>query len=173
MSMKDHLISALREQVQQWEALLSRLDEGFTSAPLLPSQWTVKDVVAHLKTWQTRSIARCEAALQDREPDFPEWLAGIDPDLGENVNQANAWIYETHRNLPWSEVYQAWLHGYQRFIDLAGQFSEQDLLDSSRYSWLQRVPLANVLLASYDHHQEHYEKLLAWLQGHGDSWNPV
>jgi hypothetical protein len=24
--------------------------------------------------------------------------------------------------------------------------------------------LANVLLASYDHHQEHLEKLLAWLK---------
>jgi hypothetical protein len=43
---------------------------------------------------------------------------------------------------------------------LAEQISERDLLDSSRYAWLEGYSLALVLRASYDHHQEHLEKLI-------------
>jgi uncharacterized damage-inducible protein DinB len=38
------------------------------------------------------------------------------------------------------------------------------MLDAGRYSWLQGYSLAFVLVASYDHHQEHLEKLIAFLQ---------
>jgi hypothetical protein len=41
--------------------------------------------------------------------------------------------------------------------------ARMDLMDSSRYSWLAGYSLADVLLGSYDHHQEHYEALLAAL----------
>ena len=164
MNMKEHILTALREQFDRWEELLASMSEEQIKAPLLPSEWSIKDVIAHLRAWQQRSIARMEAALFNREPEFPMWLAGIDPDSESYTDQVNAWIFENGREQPWVKVYRSWSEGFLRFLESGEGVSEKDLLDSNRYPWLKGYPLAYILLASYDHHQEHYEKLLAWLQ---------
>jgi len=109
-----------------------------------------------------------EAALFNREPEFPRWLPGLGPDSEGNTHQTNAWIYETNREQSWSKVYQNWREGFLRFLESGEGISEKDLLDAGRYPWLKGYALAFILLASYDHHQEHLEKLLAWLREHGD-----
>ena len=164
MNMKEHILAALREQVNRWEELLASLSEEQIATPLLPSHWSTKDGIAHLMAWQQRSIARIEAAQFNREPEFPKWLPEVDPDSESSTGQINAWIYETYREQPWSKVHQNWKEGFMRFLELAEPIPEKDLLDAGKYPWLKGLPLAFILLASYDHHQEHLEKLLAWLQ---------
>lgn len=164
MNMKEHILAALREQLNRWEALLESLSTEQITAPLLPSYWTIKDVIAHLRAWQQRSVARIEAALADQEPVYPRWLAGADPDAESNTDQVNAWIYEAHREHSWAEAHENWRAGFLRLLELSEAISEKDLLDASRYPWLEGYPLAFILLATYDHHQEHLEILLAWLQ---------
>ena len=70
---KTHILIMLQEEFTRWEDLFTSLTEEQITARQLPSQWTIKDVVAHLMAWQQRSIARVEAALLDREPVFPGW----------------------------------------------------------------------------------------------------
>jgi hypothetical protein len=167
MNMKGHILTALREQLDRWEVLLAGLSDGQIIAPLLPSNWSVKDVIAHLRAWQQRSIARSEAALSNREPEFPKWHPELEPDLESNTDPINAWIYEAYRGQPWVKVHQDWRQGFLQFLELGEGMLEKDLLDSGRYPWLGGHPLAFIYLASYDHHQEHLEKLLGWLQEHG------
>jgi hypothetical protein len=167
MNMQGHILAALREQLDRWEELLATTSEEQVTTPHLPSTWSLKDVIAHLWAWQQRSIARLEAALLDREPEFPRWLPGLDPESEGSTDQTNAWIYAANRELPWSQVHQNWREGFLRFLELGQGVSEKDLLDGGRYPWLQGYPLAFILVASYDHHQEHLDKLLAWLQDHG------
>ncbi len=166
MNMKGHILTALREQLNHWEELLVSLSDEQITAPLVPSHWSTKDVMAHLWAWQQRTIARLEAARLNREPVFPIWLQGVDPDSEEFTDQVNGWIYETYKGLPWPEVHRNWRAGYMRFIESGDAISERDLLAQGKYVWLGGAPLAFIMLASYDHHQEHIEKLLAWLQEH-------
>jgi len=168
MNMKDHILIALKEQIDRWEELLDQLSDKQINSPLTPSNWSTKDVLSHLRTWQQRSIARLEAALSDREPIFPKWLPELDPDSEGDTERTNAWIYETHRYEAWPIVRQNWRDGYNRFIELGKGISEKDMLDESRFPWMEVRPLALVLISSYDHHQEHYDKLLAWLKEHGE-----
>lgn len=164
MDMKQHILAALREEFDRWEELLGRLSAEQISTPLLPSNGSIKDSIAHLWAWQQRSIARCEAARLNREPKFPRWPAELDPDSEGNPDQINAWIYESYREQTWSQVHQNWRGGFQRFLESADGISEKDLLDGGRYPWLKGDSLALFLLASYDHHQEHLEKLLTRLE---------
>jgi hypothetical protein len=76
MNMKEHILAALREQFNRWEELLASMSEAQLTTPHLPSHWSTKDEIAHLWAWQQRSIARLEAALSNREPEFPKWLPG-------------------------------------------------------------------------------------------------
>ena len=159
MNMKDHILAALSEQFERWEALLAGLDPTQITNPNLPGGWSIKDVVAHLMAWQGRSVARVEAARAGGEPQMPAWLPGVDPEDYANTEPVNSWVYAAYRDTPWPEVYRLWREGFQRFLAAGAAIPERDLLDSSAYPWLDGYSLADVFLGSYDHHQEHLEML--------------
>jgi hypothetical protein len=122
--------------------------------------------------WQQRSIARLQAARAEQEPQMPEWQPGVDPDEEGVVDRINAWMFERNRERHWSEVWREWRDGYRRMIELAEGIEERDLLDSGRYRWLGGYSLAHVLLASYEHHQEHLDKALEWQQRASQTHRP-
>jgi hypothetical protein len=165
MTMKGHILAAMREQFEQWEALLGQLNEAQLTTPQLPSSRSIKDVVGHVWSWAQVSSARMEAGALDREPVFPPTPPHLNLDTENDTDAINAWFYEHYRNKPWAEVYGTWKQGFLRLLELAEKVSEKDLLDSGRYSWLRGYSLAGVLIASYDHHQEHLDEVTAWLHG--------
>jgi len=159
VNLKGHILAALREQFDSWEELLASLSEEQITTPHFDFDWSIKDVVAHLWTWQQISIARMEAGLRDHGPDFPEWIVESIENWEEDADRVNALTFERNHNKLWSEIHQNWRNGFLRFLELGGKISERDLLDGDRYSWLKGYSLAFILVASYDHHQEHIEKL--------------
>jgi len=168
MNMKEHILAALREQFDSWEELLASLSEEQITAPHFDYDWSIKDVIAHLWAWQQISIARIEGGLHNREPEFPKWILRLGEDGEDNTDRVNALTFETNHEKPWSEIYQNWKDGFLRFLELGNDISERDLLDGDRYSWLKGHSLDFILVASYDHHHEHLEKLLEWMQEHGN-----
>ena len=169
MNDKQQILTALREEFNRWEELLASLSEEQITAPHLPSDISIKDVIAHLKAWQQVSIARLEAVQLNKEPVFPDWLAGLDPESEEDRDQFNARIYESYHQQPWLRVHQDWRDGFLRFLKLGEAIPENDLLDTEKYPWLKGYSLLAVLQGSYEHHHDdHLESLLAWLRQHGN-----
>jgi len=166
MNMKDHILTALREQFDRWEELLASLSEEQLTTPSFDLDWSIKDVMAHLWGWQQISIARMEGGLYNREPEFPQWVTELGTVWEEDANQTNARIYENFHKKSWTEVHQNWRDGFLRFLELGNGISERDLLDGDKYPWLKGYSLAFILVASYDHHQEHLEKILSHLGEH-------
>jgi len=164
MNMKEHIVAALKEQFNRWEELLKNLNDDEITIPRFDYNWSIKDVIAHLWGWQQISTARMEAAMHNQEPEFPKWTTELAEGWEENANITNAWIYETQHEKSWSDIYRNWREGFLKLLDSAEPISEKDLLDGSRYSWLKGYSLAFILVASYDHHQEHLEKLIVALQ---------
>lgn len=171
MYMKTHMLAALREEFTHWETVLAGLSETQITAIPAPGELSLKDEIAHLWAWQQRSIARLEAGLNQTEPKMPTWWPDTtvsrpdDTDAHEVMtNQVNALIYETFQDRPWAELYHAWRTAFLHFLELGEALAEPALLDASRYGWLNGYSLADVLLGSYEHHQEHLEKLLTRLK---------
>jgi hypothetical protein len=164
MDMKGHILTALREQFNSWEELLASLSDEQITAPHFDHNWSIRDVITHLWAWQQISISRMEAAALNQELKLPKWIAELPGDWEENANQTNAWVYENYHEQPWSKGHQNWREGFLRFLELGERVPEKDLLDAGRYPWLKGYSLAFILVASYDHHQEHLGKLLAWLR---------
>ena len=168
MNMKEHILAALREQFSSWAGLLASLSEEQITAPNFDFDWSIKDVMAHLWAWQQISIARMEGGALDREPEYPEWIVESIENWEEDADRVNALTFETNHEKLWAEIYQNWRGGFLRLLKLGDEISEKDLLDGDRYPWLKGYSLAFIFVASYDHHQEHLEKLLAWQREHGD-----
>jgi len=171
MNEKQDILTSLRDEYNRWEALLAGLSEAQITAPQLPEDWSIKDVIAHLCSWQQRSIARLEAALLGRAPEYPAWPAQFDPEAEGQPHDLNAWLYARNRDRPWSSVRQDWSAGFLRFLELGATIPETDLLDAAKYPWMEGQPLVSSLQASGEHHSEHaeyLEPLLARLQRHGE-----
>jgi hypothetical protein len=169
MNDKKQILTMLAEEFNRWEELLACLSEAQITAPHLPANLSIKDVMAHLRAWQQVSIARLEAAQLNQEPVFPNWLAGLDPESEEDRDQFNARIYETYHQQPWSRVHQAWRDGFLKFLKLGEEIPENDLSDTEKYPGLKGYSLFAVLQGSYEHHHDdHLEPLLAWLRQHGN-----
>ncbi|MHB1295431.1 MAG: ClbS/DfsB family four-helix bundle protein [Anaerolineae bacterium] len=164
MNMQEHILAAAREQFDQWEIVLVAMGEAQILTQPRPNEWSTKDVVTHLWAWQQRSNARLETSLTLQPPAYPDWPAAVNPDTYDDVDVTNAWLYETYRALPWATVYRQWREGYLRFIELGGAVPQRTFLSTDEFPWLRGYSLANTLVASYDHHVEHMDDLLAWLQ---------
>jgi hypothetical protein len=167
MNQKRRIITALETQFNAWQELLDSLSEEQIAAPLEPSSWSARDVVLHLWGWQQVSVARAEAALQGKEPAYPVWWEIFGPDPEEDVDRTNAWFYKTYRNKPWPDVYSDWKEQFARYLELSKQVPERDLFEEGRYPWMGGYTLAASLEGSCEHHEEHRDKLLAWLKDHG------
>src|SRR4029453_15265119 len=141
MNDKQSILIALREEFNRWEALLASLGEEQITAPQLSDNWSIKDVIAHLRAWQQRSIARLEAALHHREPVYPAWPEQFDPEVEAQPHDLNAWLYAAYRDQPWSSIHRDWSEGFRRFLELAEKIPEKDLLDASKYTWLEGYAL--------------------------------
>jgi len=168
MNLKDHILAALRDEFDHWEKLLSGLSEEQITQPRFDLDWSIKDVVAHLWAWQQISIARMEGGLHDREPAYPKWIVESIENWEEDADRVNALVFQHYHGKPWTEIFENWKTGFLRFLELANQISERNLLDGDKYRWLNGYSLAAILIASYDHHQEHFEKLSKWLQEYND-----
>jgi len=159
MDNKQQLMTMIRNEFKRWDDLLGRLSETQANAPVLDDNWALKDVMVHLWAWQQRTIARLEGALNNREPQFPNWPAALDPEQEDQPHELNAWLYKTYHDQPWSTVYQNWRDGFRRFIELSEALPEKDMLDAKRYPWLDGNPVSVFIKASFEHHDEHYDYL--------------
>ena len=168
MNDKGQLLTMLRDEFTRWDRLLSSLPEEQATPRQLPSDLSIKDVVAHLWSWQQRSVARVEAALNGTEPVLAGWPEALDPESEDDLEQINAWIHETNLDKPWPRVYADWRTQFLRFLDLSEEVPEADLMQPGKYPWLPGYPLSAVLEGSYNHHhEEHFGPLLDWLDEHG------
>lgn len=156
---KQETLNALRTEFNRWEMLLPSLSEAQITTPEFAEHWSIKDMVAHLHAWQQRSIARLEAVLHNREPEYPKWPEQFDPEAEEQPHDLNAWLYQQYRDQAWSTVHQNWREGFLRFVELGEAIPEGDLMDVNTYSWLKGYAPLAVLQGSLEHHQEHAEFL--------------
>lgn len=157
-SPKAELLEGLYRKRAEWEALLGELDEAQLTALTLPDQHAIKDILAHLMSWQRLTLARLEAARWNKPPRSLDWPEHLDPEA-EDVDELNAWFYRTYHTRPLAEVLQAWRQTFQQVLETSEALSEEELAESGRYSWLGPWPLSAVLVGTYEHHDEHLVEL--------------
>lgn len=155
---KAEVIAALQEELGLWEELLKGRTEQQITTRDLPGGWSLKDVIAHLRMWQQRTMARLEAAAKGGEPILPSWPADLNPSDEADLEALNTWMYESNRDRPWAEIYAEWRAGFVKVLELAEQIPEQDLLQSGRYAWLPDHALIDVLQGTYEHHREEHRE---------------
>ena len=154
---KTQLLAELHNENASWQALLDEIGEANMTQPEVAGGWSIKDIVAHLTEWRRRGVRRFQAAL-NHEPDFtPPWPSELQED-----DEINAWIYESHRDLPLADILSDSREVFQQLVDVIDAFSDDELQDPQRFAWLQGEPLSGKLVFAH-FHEEHEPDMRAWL----------
>ena len=92
---KSDLLNWLQTERQQWEALLTQVGLERMDQPGVNGPWSMKDLVAHMTTWNRRLAAYMQAAQRGEPEPPPPWPTHLHDD-----EAINAWIFEANHGRP-------------------------------------------------------------------------
>jgi hypothetical protein len=155
---KSELLDWLKQENQQWEALLEPIAPTRMDQPGVAGLWSMKDMVAHLTGWNRHLIARLRAAQQGEPEPPPPW-----PLLLENEDEINAWIYETNQGRSVREILDESRQVFQQLLAVIESLPDDTRIEPEWHLvWLdnKRFPAGEF----FDHfHDEHESDVRAWL----------
>lgn len=159
---KSELLVRIRAERERLEETLARLSEEQMVEPGVVDDWSVKDILAHLVTWEQRMVRWMDQALRGEVPDRP----GSDEEIGRWNQQS----YADNRDRPLAEVLTDFRESYPRALRAAETAPEDDLVDPDRFAWRNGLPLWVMVAANTSwHYREHGESIRAWLDRIGAS----
>jgi hypothetical protein len=150
----------LKKIDKAWRALLASyagLSEAEMQAPGVVSDWSVKDIIAHVTTWNEEALKHLPTILAGQRPQkYSVAYGGIDA--------FNAMMLVQLREVPLSEVLERRDHIYRRLISYIQQVPEELLATETRFRRRLRFD-------TYRHYAEHTRTITDWRQrvtSHGD-----
>ncbi len=123
------------------------LSEAELTEPGVTGDWSVKDVLAHVTTWEQESLNSLPVILAGRRPPRYAAQGGIDA--------FNARMTAEKRALSLDEVLTQLDGTHRRLLDLIGKMPEDQF---SRETPLRR----RLRLDTYSHYPEHAEAIRRW-----------
>ena len=154
---KVELLNAMRTEREKLEQAVAPLSAEEITTPMTPGGWSVKDVVAHVTAWEAELVT---ALMQISQGFKPKILSLPDDDV------YNAQIYAEQKDRPLDRILSDFRGVFPQLLKRVSEFSERDLIDARRYSWMKGKPLERLIAgSSYEHYAEHRATIEAWKKG--------
>lgn len=151
---KQQLLEKMRSGYDAFSALLSSLDEIQMTIPGVNGNWSIKDNIAHLSTWQLQQTANNQAVR--------EGVERADPTPGMSEDESNELYYQQNKNRALADVLDEF-HESSRLLQESVEALTDEQLNSP-VAWLDGGTLApRVAGNSYAHYDEHTEIIQHWL----------
>ena len=151
---RSELIFQIRDERGHLEETLARLTHNQMFLPGVDGNWTVKDALAHISTWERWMISWTNSLLRSEKPDTPEtW----------DVDLMNAGTYKKVKDLSLSEVLEESRQSYWDALALAESLSEDQLQSNHTDTWPMGPLWLGVASNTCFHYKEHRSDIQKWL----------
>jgi len=156
---KAEILTHIKVERQKLERVLANIPEGSLTVSGVESAWSVKDILAHIASWERLMVSWLEASLRGEIPDRP-----APGESWENLDGMNERLYQAHKDQPFVQVIKEFEDSYQAALQNAELLSEEDLFDAGRFAWRQGDPMWRMVAANtWWHYKEHRETIERWL----------
>jgi hypothetical protein len=154
MDKRTELINEMHTGREELESTLARFTETEMLKPILPGNWSIKDLLAHFNWWANHAADLYGILARGETP----------PDDGLEIDQLNARVYAENQPRALDDVRRGEREAYQRLLDLANQAPESDLFEPNRVAWTEGRPFVVWITSnSAGHYAEHIGDLKTWL----------
>ena len=150
---KADLLEALENGREEFLELIDDLDEEIIIHKTNQDGKTVKDILSHLTRWEAELVKLLWQLRQGLQPTTAHFS-------GESVDAINARWYQEDHTRPLDRILIDF-HGVRnQTIRRVETFSEDQLQDNKRYSWLKGQALWEWIAAdSFEHEREHFNQV--------------
>lgn len=152
---KTDLISQIKGEHEKLETLVSDLNKDEILSQKVTTNWTTKDVLAHLSEWTNMVLGWHKAGLKGKTPALP--AEGFN---WRQVPALNQQIYETYKDEKLDKVLENFEKAYKQILKLVESLSEKELYERSHYDWTGKNNFATYLISgSCSHYTWAYTRI--------------
>ena len=157
---KTTLLDNMQRGYAALEAILTPLNEDQVTTAGVNGDWSIKDILAHIATWQRILVERLQAANRGEKP-----TTLLDPYVNEaEIDRLNAQFYEESKGRPFAQVLADFRTSYRQIVEIVQTISDEELNDPQRFAWMRGEPLWRVIPGdTYAHYSEHIGSIQEWL----------
>lgn len=146
---RERLLNRLEREWQAFLQSFAGLPDSALMEPGAVGWWSVRDVLAHVTTWEEESLKA-----------LPLVLAGKPLPRYGNIDAFNAREQERKRDLRLEQVRQELAATHQRLISFLKDCPESAYATGSCF-------LRRLRLDTYNHYREHASQIATWRTGRG------
>ncbi len=145
---KQQLLKNLDKAWQQLKVAYLGLTESQMTQPGVTGEWSVKDILAHVATWEEEALKSLPLIMQGRRlPRYKDQYGGLDA--------FNALMTEKKRNLSLSNILNQIETTHQQLIAYINSAPEEMFSSETRFRHRLR-------LDTYSHYPIHTRAIQAW-----------
>ncbi|MBA2681628.1 MAG: ClbS/DfsB family four-helix bundle protein [Ktedonobacteraceae bacterium] len=158
---KTALLNTIQTEYTRFESIIAPLNEMQLCTPYFEGEWSIKDIMAHIATWEQICTRWLEKVIYGGTPEPSERL---DP-------ESNDQIYRENQNRSLTDVQEFFHYAHQQFLHqvnlLVQTLSEEDLNTPHRFAWTDAWPGSSLTAViadnSYEHYHDHAQQIHRWL----------
>lgn len=145
---RQQLLKQIDKAWVAFKASYAGLTDSQLTEPGVIGDWSVKDILAHVTTWEQETLKALPLILQGgRLPRYADLYGGIDA--------FNAWMREQKRDLSLSEVVEQQDETHRQVIETVLKAPEEQITRETRFR-------RRLRLDTYSHYPEHTRAIRAW-----------
>ena len=158
---KSELIANIRAERERLEAVLAQIKPEDMTTSGVAGEWSVKDVLAHLAVWASRTVTALFQAERGQKPTLG--VPNDHPNDWANVNKKD---YDEQKDRPLDRILADFHGSHAQLIKRLEQWQDESaLFDKRRYPSLGGESLARLAHGNGDEHDaEHRAHIEAWLK---------
>ena len=145
---RQRLLQRLDKAWVDFKASYAGLPEEQLLEPGVTGAWSIRDILAHVTTWEEEALEHLPSILEGRRP--PRYSVAYG-----GIDAFNALMTKRKEGLPLSEVLRQLDATHQRLIDLIESTPEDQLIRETRFR-------RRLRLDTYGHYPKHGEAIRRW-----------
>jgi hypothetical protein len=153
---KTKLLNEAREGFEKIDRIVSNLNENQMTKVIVAGEWTVREVLIHILSWQRKLMAWVQADVCGEIPEVPApGMSWNEPGIFDILNAQAVDEYKDHDI---NEIVNLFRETHSDMMECLKSKSEDDLTNPARYPWMTGFPLSGLMKGCMSHHyEEHLE----------------
>ena len=150
---RQQLLQRLDKAWVDFKASYAGLPEEQLMEPGVTGAWSIRDIIAHVTTWEEEALEHLPSILEGRRP--PRYSVAYG-----GIDAFNALMTKRKEDLSLAEVLRQLDDTHQRLIDLIESAPEDQLSRETRFR-------RRIRLDTYGHYPVHSKAIRRWREGAG------
>jgi len=158
---KTQLLNRIQSERAPLEVMLTQMSEEQMIKPGVEGRSSVKDILAHITTWEQHLIRRLDVAAHQGVSE----VYVIEPSEREDTDAVNELIFTCNQHLPLHEAVSDFHRSLHDVLQAVAALSEEDLFDPQGLAQVFGISVERVIGSdTFLHYPEHIESVRAWVK---------